>query len=677
MVAITAGLLTMLGLSLVAAQQGPSASRSFDTVSVAPGGQVVVTIAATGYGSLGGVTETLPAGFSYVSSSLTDEGEVTEVDAQTVRFTLQGEDKSFTYTVTASDTAGDYDFSGKLRDADRDDHDVVGAVSVTVEAAVGEASATRSFDTVSVAPGGEVVVTIAATGYGSLGGVTETLPAGFSYVSSSLTDEGEVTEVDAQTVRFTLQGEDKSFTYTVTASDTAGDYDFSGKLRDADRDDHDVVGAVSVTVEAAVGEASATRSFDTVSVAPGGEVVVTITATGYGSLGAVTEMLPAGFSYVSSSLTDEGEVTEVDAQTVRFTLQGEDKSFTYTVTASDTAGDYDFSGMLRDADRADTSVGGDSSVTVLGPRATRSFSSTSVRPGGRVTVTVTATDYGSLGAVTETLPAGFSYVSSSLIDEGEVTEVDDRTVRFTLQGEDKSFTYTVTASSTPGSYSFSGDLRDEDRDDHDVGGDTSVRVRSSSSGGGGTVRPRATATPTPVLAPTPTPAPTAMPQPTTPPEPTATATPTPQPTTPPEPTATATPEPPATGVPDATGVPGEKGDKGDPGEKGDKGDPGDKGSSGDPGDKGPSGDPGDKGPSGDPGDKGPSGDKGGAGAKGDTGDTGSMGAQGETGGEGLKGDKGDKGAGSSVLGIVAMVLAIVAIVGSAGLVFWMRRRSSV
>jgi hypothetical protein len=86
-------------------------------------------------------------GFSYVSSSLTEEGEVTEVDDRTVRFTLQ----TFTYTVTASSTAGGYDFSGKLRDADRADHDVGGAASVTVEAAAGAASASRSFSPASVA----------------------------------------------------------------------------------------------------------------------------------------------------------------------------------------------------------------------------------------------------------------------------------------------------------------------------------------------------------------------------------------------------------------------------------------------------------------------------------------------------------------------------------------------
>ena len=552
------------------------ATRSFDTASVAAGGEVVVTITATGYGSLGAVTEMLPDGFSYVSSSLTDEGEVTEVDDVTVRFTLQGADKSFTYTVNASDTAGAYDFSGKLRDADRTDHDVGGDTRVTVEAVAVEPSsavATRSFDTASVAAGGEVVVTITATGYGSLGAVTEMLPDGFSYVSSSLTDEGEVTEVDDVTVRFTLQGADKSFTYTVNASDTAGAYDFSGKLRDADRTDHDVGGDTRVTVEAVAVEPSsavATRSFDTASVAAGGEVVVTIAATGYGSLGAVTETLPDGFSYVSSSLMDEGEVTEVDDVTVRFTLQGADKTFTYTVTASSTGGAYDFSGMLRDSDRVDSVVGGASSVAVLGPSATRSFSSTSVRPSGRVTVTITAADYGSLGAVTETLPAGFSYVSSSLVDEGEVTEVDDVTVRFTLQGADKTFTYTVTASSSVGSYNFDGKLRDADRADHDVGGSSRLTVRSSQvtrpdtptptatprsrrPSTGGTTRRDPTSTPTPrpaTATPTPTPTPeTGAATPTPMPTSTATPTPTPTPTAVPAPVATPTPSPklPSTG----------------------------------------------------------------------------------------------------------------------------------
>ena len=53
---------------------------------------MTVTIAASNYGPAGGVTETLPDGFMYVSSSLPDS-QVLHT-GQTVRFTLQG-DTSF------------------------------------------------------------------------------------------------------------------------------------------------------------------------------------------------------------------------------------------------------------------------------------------------------------------------------------------------------------------------------------------------------------------------------------------------------------------------------------------------------------------------------------------------------------------------------------------------------
>ena len=482
MVASITGVVALTGILPTSAQSAPtpSATRSFDSTSVAPEGQVVVTIAAADYGSAGGVTETLPAGFAYVSSSLA-ASQVTELSGNRVRFTLQG-DASFTYTVRASSTPGPYDFSGTLRDFERDDYPVGGATSLPVDApSTPTPSATRSFDSTSVAPEGQVVVTIAAADYGSAGGVTETLPAGFAYVSSSLA-ASQVTELSGNRVRFTLQG-DASFTYTVTASSTPGPYDFSGTLRDFDKTDHTVGGATSLPVDApSTPTPSATRSFDSTSVAPEGQVVVTIAAADYGSAGGVTETLPAGFAYVSSSLA-ASQVTELSGNRVRFTLQG-DASFTYTVTASSTPGPYDFSGTLRDFDKTDHTVGGATSLPVEAPStptpsAARSFDSTSVAPEGQVVVTIAAADYGSAGGVTETLPAGFAYVSSSLA-ASQVTELSGNRVRFTLQG-DASFTYTVTASSTPGPYDFSGTLRDFDKTDHTVGGATSLPVRGPSA----------------------------------------------------------------------------------------------------------------------------------------------------------------------------------------------------
>ena len=229
--------------------------------------------------------------------------------------------------------------------------------------------------------------------------------------------------------------------------------------------------------------ANASRSFDSASVAPGGTVTVTITASDYGLGGSVTETLPTGFSYmgVDSSL-GSSQVTELDGNQVRFTLLGE-TSFTYTVTASETVGTYSFSGTLRDFDRNDLAVGGATMVTVTAPTpsASRSFDSASVAPGGTVTVTITASDYGLGGRVTETLPTGFSYMGvDSSLDSSQVTELDGNQVRFTLLGE-TSFTYTVTASETVGTYSFSGTLRDFDRNDFAVGGVNAIRVVSPPS----------------------------------------------------------------------------------------------------------------------------------------------------------------------------------------------------
>ena len=66
-IAISVGLLE---LNPLAAQATPTASRLFSADPVDVGGQVTVTITAEGHGAFGDVAETLPAGFTYSSSSL-------------------------------------------------------------------------------------------------------------------------------------------------------------------------------------------------------------------------------------------------------------------------------------------------------------------------------------------------------------------------------------------------------------------------------------------------------------------------------------------------------------------------------------------------------------------------------------------------------------------------------
>ena len=261
------------------------------------------------------------------------------------------------------------------------------------------------------------------------------------------------------------------------------------------------------------------------------------------------ETLPTGFSYVEDSVMPSDVRVSMAGGAVRFTVRGTDQ-FSYKVMASDMDGSYSFMGVLRDDQKMEYTVTGDSAVAV-GVVANRTLSATTVRPGAGLTVTITAGGYDTAGArIEETLPNGFSYVEDSVSeDDIRVTE-QDRTVRFTIRGTE-SFTYGVMASNTPGAYIFMGVLRDADRTTHTVGGDNSVTVeapatatptptvrpprrRSGGGGGGGYAPPVATATPmptrapsapvatiapmpTPIIVPTivaPTAAPTAKPEPT-------------------------------------------------------------------------------------------------------------------------------------------------------------------
>ena len=109
---------------------------------------------------------------------------------------------------------------------------------------------------------------------------------------------------------------------------------------------------------------SAVRSFDVDTVEPGVTIEITVTANDYGQIGQIVETLPEGFTFVDS--THDAEGVEVDGRAVTFTLL-QDDSVTYTVMASETDGDYEFTGVLKNEDKEESPVGGSSRVTVLSP----------------------------------------------------------------------------------------------------------------------------------------------------------------------------------------------------------------------------------------------------------------------------------------------------------------------
>ena len=233
--------------------------------------------------------------------------------------------------------------------------------------------------------------------------------------------------------------------------------------------------AVALVFPAAVmaAGASATRTLPA-SVASGADFDVGIVASDCGAFGQVVETLPTGFSYVGTDSTDV-IVTPV-GNTVKFTFMGNSVSFDYTVTASTTAGTYSFSGVVKDADKIEYDIGGNTAITVSAPEgasATRTLPA-SVAPGVDFDVGIVASGCGAFGQVVETLPSDFSYVSCASTDV--IVTPDGSTVKFTFIGDSVTFDYTVTASTTEGTYSFSGVVKDEDKNEYIIGGDTDLEV---------------------------------------------------------------------------------------------------------------------------------------------------------------------------------------------------------
>ena len=192
-------------------------------------------------------------------------------------------------------------------------------------------------------------------------------------------------------------------------------------------------------------------------------------------------------------------------------------------------------------------------VGASGHSATRTLASPWALPESEVQVTIAVQDYGAFAQVVETLPQGFSFVGSSLPDVA--VEVGLGTLTFTLLGE-KELTYTVQAPAVEATYSFSGIVRDQNKTEEQVGGDSSLRVGPEPTPtptptpiATPTPEPTSTPTPEPTPASTPEPSPTPTPEPTPTPSPTPTAAPTPAPTPEPSPTPTAAPTPAPTPTP--------------------------------------------------------------------------------------------------------------------------------
>jgi len=194
-----------------------------------------------------------------------------------------------------------------------------------------------------------------------------------------------------------------------------------------------VILATLVAAPMVLAAGTATRDLPAISVAPGAQFDVGIVASGCGFAGQVRETLPAGFTYVSC---DPGITVSQVGQEVRFTFMGASADFSYTVQAPATEDTYTFAGVVLDQDQTQSTVGGDTQVTVSEAGATHTLTVT-VSPAGTGTVTKNPdqAEYAADGTVTLTANAAAGYqfshwtgTNNNAINPTTVTMTTDKTV---------------------------------------------------------------------------------------------------------------------------------------------------------------------------------------------------------------------------------------------------------
>ena len=176
---------------------------------------------------------------------------------------------------------------------------------------------------------------------------------------------------------------------------------------------------------------SATRSFAPATVAPGGNVTVTIDVNGFGDFGRVTETLPSGFTFVSSSAT-----ANPSGNQVAFLVAG-GKSITYTVTAPDAEGTYAFTGTYTAGPGMPGNVGGATEVMVSvapaptptptmppAPAESATLNTKMAGSATRLTITGSGAQLGEVGPNDEIVISLASFGLPASIAEADVT-IDD------------------------------------------------------------------------------------------------------------------------------------------------------------------------------------------------------------------------------------------------------------
>ncbi|RAJ29600.1 putative repeat protein (TIGR01451 family)/gliding motility-associated-like protein [Pedobacter cryoconitis] len=410
--------------------------KTVDNLTPAVGNNVVFTLVATNNGPSDGtgivVTDLLPAGYTYVSS--TPPAGTTYVPASglwTIGTLTNGAASTLTITATVNAT-GPYANTATITGTENDPAPGNNISTVTpAPTATTNLDLVKTVDNLTPSIGSNVVFTLVATNNGPSSGtgivVTDLLPAGYTYVSS--TPPAGTTYVPATgmwTIGNLTNGATSSLTITATVN-AAGPYANTATITGIENDPAPGNNTSTATpAPTATTNLDLVKTVDNLTPAVGNNVVFTLVATNNGPSNGtgivVTDLLPAGYTYVSS--TPPAGTTYVPATglwTIGTLTNGATSSLTITATVN-AAGPYANTATITGTEN-DPAPGNNTSTATPAPTATanldlvKTVDNPTPAVGSNVVFTLVATNNGPSNGtgivVTDLLPAGYTYVSST------------------------------------------------------------------------------------------------------------------------------------------------------------------------------------------------------------------------------------------------------------------------
>ena len=384
------------------------------------------------------VSDLLPAGMTYVSSSSggTNSGQI--ISWSDVGPILSGENKSLEIVASiVGPITGTHNLTNNVNVSGKPENgqNVTANASADVQAQEANISVTKTADPSVGSPSTNVAFTLVVNNTGSAAlqhvFVSDLLPAGLSYVSSTSGSVHADQNVSWSDIGPLSSGENKSLQIVahidgpITGTHNLTNYvDVSGKPENG----QNVTANASADVQAQEANISVTKTADPSVGSPSTNVAFTLVVNNTGSAALqhvfVSDLLPAGLSYVSSTSGSVHADQNVSWSDIGPLSSGENKSLQIVahidgpITGTHNLTNYvDVSGKPDNGQNVTANASADVQTQEANISVTKTADPSVGSPGTSVNFTLLVENTGNATLqhvfVSDILPAGLSYVSSS------------------------------------------------------------------------------------------------------------------------------------------------------------------------------------------------------------------------------------------------------------------------